>query len=75
MENVSGGGASQKRSSSVIEAADRINVTRYKVRCLCSMFTRMAGSADCSDEDGFLNGMSFLLEDIDESLSEAESLL
>lgn len=39
------------------------------------MFTRMAGSADCSDEDGFLNGMSFLLEDIDESLSEAESLL
>ena len=73
--NASGGGSSQKRSVSCIEASDRINVVRYKVRCLSSMLSDMAGCAESRNEDSFLNGMAFFLDDIDDALASAEGLL
>lgn len=48
---------------------------RYKIRCLGSMLGRMAESATDDAEDGFLNGLAFMLGDIDESLSFVEGLL
>ena len=39
------------------------------------MLSDMAGCAESRNEDSFLNGMAFFLDDIDDALASAEGLL